>query len=62
MAATIEQINAASAADAAQLLDGVYEHSPWIAQDAVRQRPFQSPTHLKQAMADIMRQAPEDRE
>ncbi|MEJ5990621.1 2-oxo-4-hydroxy-4-carboxy-5-ureidoimidazoline decarboxylase [Ramlibacter sp. PS3R-8] len=62
MPITIEQINAASVADAAQLLDGVYEHSPWIARQAVEQRPFQSPAHLKQVMADIVRHAPQDRQ
>ena len=57
MALTIEQVNAASAAEAAHLLDGLYEHSPWIAEAALAQRPFRSLSHLKQAMADIVRQA-----
>ncbi|MCC2635709.1 MAG: N-carbamoyl-L-amino-acid hydrolase-like protein, partial [Ramlibacter sp.] len=51
MPITIEQINAAAPAQAAQLLDGLYEHSPWIAQEALAQRPFRSPSHLKQVMA-----------
>jgi hypothetical protein len=33
------------------LLDGLYEHSPWIAQAALAQRPFRSLAHLKHAMA-----------
>ena len=40
MAITLEQLNAADAAEAARLLDGLYEHSPWIAQEALAQRPF----------------------
>jgi N-carbamoyl-L-amino-acid hydrolase len=53
----IEQINAADPAEAARLLDGLYEHSPWIAQAALAQRPFRSLSHLKQAMADVVRGA-----
>jgi N-carbamoyl-L-amino-acid hydrolase len=62
MPLTIEQVNAADPAQAARLLDGLYEHSPWIAQQALAARPFRSLSHLKQAMADIVRQAPADRQ
>ena len=62
MPLTIEQINAASPAEAARLLDGLHEHSPWIAEAALAQRPFRSLSHLKQAMADIVRQAGADRQ
>jgi beta-ureidopropionase / N-carbamoyl-L-amino-acid hydrolase len=51
MTTTLDQLNAAPADQAARLLDGVYEHSPWIAQAAVAQRPFRSLAHLKYAMA-----------
>ena len=54
MPLTLEQLNAASAEEAAQWLDGLYEHSPWIAQAALAQRPFQSLAHLKHAMARIV--------
>ena len=47
MALTLQQLNAAGADEAARLLDGLYEHSPWIAQAALAQRPFQSLAHLK---------------
>ncbi|HEX2546238.1 MAG TPA: 2-oxo-4-hydroxy-4-carboxy-5-ureidoimidazoline decarboxylase [Ramlibacter sp.] len=57
MPLTIEQVNAATEAEAARLLDGLYEHSPWIAQEALRARPFRSLAHLKQVMADIVREA-----
>ncbi len=36
-------------AEAAALLDGLYEHSPWIAEAALAQRPFRSLAHLKHA-------------
>lgn len=62
MPITLDQLNAATEAEAAQLLDGLYEHSPWIAQAALAQRPFRSVSHLKQAMADVVRQAPRERQ
>ncbi len=54
MTLTIDQLNAASTAQAAQLLDGIYEHSPWIAEAALAQRPFRSLTHLQLAMAQVV--------
>jgi beta-ureidopropionase / N-carbamoyl-L-amino-acid hydrolase len=62
MPLTIEQINAADADSAAQLLDGLYEHSPWIAQAALAQRPFRSPAHLKHALAEVVRHATLDQQ
>jgi beta-ureidopropionase / N-carbamoyl-L-amino-acid hydrolase len=57
MAITLDQLNTAAPAEAAQLLDGLYEHSPWIAQAALAARPFQSLAHLKHAMAQVVRTA-----
>ncbi|MEY4756939.1 MAG: N-carbamoyl-L-amino acid hydrolase [Pseudomonadota bacterium] len=57
MPLTIEQLNAASAADAAVMLDGLYEHSPWIAEQALTQRPFASLTHLKYVMTQVLEAA-----
>jgi N-carbamoyl-L-amino-acid hydrolase len=57
MALTIERLNAAGETEAAQLLDGLYEHSPWIGQAALAHRPFRSLSHLKQVMADMVRDA-----
>lgn len=54
MTPTLEQLNSAEARDAAQLLDGLYEHSPWIAEAALAHRPFRSLAHLKHAMARIV--------
>ena len=57
MALTLEQLNAAPAAEAAALLDGLYEHSPWIAGAALAQRPFRSLAHIKHAMVQVLAQA-----
>jgi len=54
---TLEQLNTASAADFVALLDGTYEHSPWIAERAAAARPFASLAALKVALARIVREA-----
>ena len=59
MTLTLEQLNRAAPADAAQLLDGIYEHSPWIASRAMEQRPFKSLAHLKHTMAQVVNAAGE---
>lgn len=60
MAITLEQVNAVPRAEALQLLDGLYEHSPWIAEKALDARPFQSLAHLKHTMAQVLREAGKD--
>jgi beta-ureidopropionase / N-carbamoyl-L-amino-acid hydrolase len=57
---TLQQLNEASAEEAMRWLEGVYEHSPWIAQAALSHRPFKSPAQLKHAMARVVAQASED--
>ena len=59
MPMTLEQLNAADTATATQLLDGLYEHSPWIAEAALAHRPFKSLAHIKHAMAKVLAEAPE---
>ena len=57
MALTLDQLNRAPADEAGRMLDGLYEHSPWIAEQALGQRPFQSLAHLKHAMTVVLAQA-----
>ncbi len=57
---TLEQINAATAREFVALLDGTYEHSPWVAERAAAQRPFASLVHLKLALAQVVREAGRD--
>ena len=54
---TLDHINAASQADFVKLLDGIYEHSPWVAEGAWEKRPFKSLVQLKLAMAGTVRDA-----
>jgi N-carbamoyl-L-amino-acid hydrolase len=62
MALTLEQLNAAARDEALAMLEGIYEHSPWIAEAALAKRPFASLAQLKQAMADIVRHAGRERQ
>ena len=57
MAATLnlDLLNAASRADFTRLLDGTYEHSPWIAERAWGTRPFATLDALKQALVAAVR-------
>jgi N-carbamoyl-L-amino-acid hydrolase len=57
MALTLHQINTAAANDAAQALEGLYEHSPWIVEQALQQRPFVSLAALKQACIRVLEAA-----
>ena len=53
---TLDQLNAAPLAEAERMLDGLYEHTPWIAAAALKARPFRSLAQLKQAMAEALAQ------
>ena len=57
MTLQLEQLNKASTEEALQLLDGLYEHSPWIAEGALKMRPFASWAHLKHCMAQVLSDA-----
>jgi N-carbamoyl-L-amino-acid hydrolase len=60
MGLTIAQLNAASAREFVALLDGTYEHSPWVAERAAAKRPFASLMQLKLALAQAVREAGTD--
>ncbi|NML87005.1 2-oxo-4-hydroxy-4-carboxy-5-ureidoimidazoline decarboxylase [Polaromonas sp.] len=54
---TVTQLNAAAQAEFVQLLDGTYEHSPWIARKAWARRPFTSLAQLKFVLVELVRKA-----
>ncbi len=60
MAYTLEQLNAAPLQEAALMLTGLYEHSDWIAEKALAQRPFKSLAQLKHAMTRVLDEAGRD--
>jgi N-carbamoyl-L-amino-acid hydrolase len=57
MPITLTQLNQAPLDEASTLLSGLYEHSPWIPQTALAQRPFQSLAQLKYAMVRALNEA-----
>ena len=57
MSLTLQQLNAASQAEFTALLDGTYEHSPWVAEAAWHKRPFASLSALKLALVQVLREA-----
>lgn len=57
---TLDDLNTASATDFVALLDGTYEHSPWIAERAAASRPFKTVAALKVALARVVREASVD--
>jgi N-carbamoyl-L-amino-acid hydrolase len=54
---TLNQINTLPRAEAAALLTGLYEHSDWIAEQALDARPFASAASLKHAMVKVLGKA-----
>ncbi len=54
---TIDQLNQASVQEATALLDGTYEHSPWVAEQALQSRPFASLASVKLAMLQAVENA-----
>ena len=57
MALTLEQLHTVSPDEATALLDGLYEHSPWIASAAMAARPFRSLAELKAALVQVVQNA-----
>ena len=57
---TLNQLNTLPRAQAAALLRGLYEHSDWIAEQALDARPFASAAALKHAMVEVLRRAGRD--
>jgi N-carbamoyl-L-amino-acid hydrolase len=57
MPITLTQLNQAPLDEAAILLGGLYEHSPWIPRTALAQRPFHSLAQLKYAMVRALNAA-----
>ena len=59
MSLTLSYLNQSDQATFVRLLDGTYEHSPWIAERAWQHRPFKTLAQLKFALAQAVSQASE---
>lgn len=55
---TLDQLNAMPAADFTAALADIYEHSPWVAEAAAKQRPYPSLAALHEAMVAAVKAAP----
>ena len=51
---TLDEINRAPLAQAQAMLAGLYEHSDWIAEKALAERPFKSLAQLQYAMCRVL--------
>ena len=58
----LDAFDAASAEEAQAVLDGLYEHAPWIAERAVARRPCATLAQLKWTLAEVVREAGRDRQ
>ncbi|MBU3647787.1 MAG: 2-oxo-4-hydroxy-4-carboxy-5-ureidoimidazoline decarboxylase [Limnohabitans sp.] len=54
---SLNELNTMPRNEAAALLTGLYEHSDWIAEQALDARPFDSAAALKHAMVDVLNKA-----
>ena len=59
---TLERLNAAAPDEFVALLDGTYEHSPWVAQEAASKRPFRTLAQLKRALVESVREGGRERQ
>jgi beta-ureidopropionase / N-carbamoyl-L-amino-acid hydrolase len=55
----LQAFNTAAPSQALQMLDGLYEHSPWVVEAVLPLRPFLSLAHLKHALCQIVTNATE---
>ena len=57
---TLSHLNALDQTEFTRALDGIYEHSPWFAQEAWTEQPFKTLPQLKHALARAVREAPRE--
>ena len=57
---TLDELNSAPLAQAQAMLAGLYEHSDWIAEQALAERPFKSLAHLQYVMCRVLEAAGRD--
>ncbi len=59
---TLAQLNTASRADFGAALGHLFEHSPWVAENAWLRRPFRNAAHLLAELNAAMRDAPPEKQ
>jgi 2-oxo-4-hydroxy-4-carboxy-5-ureidoimidazoline decarboxylase len=61
-AVRIEELNAADRQRFVEIVGGVFEHSPWVAEGAWPRRPFRDVADLHHAMASVVDASPRERQ
>ena len=61
MKLSLDELNRAAEADFVAHLGAIYEHSPWVAEQACAARPFAALDALARTMAEIVAAAPDAR-
>ncbi|WP_238654919.1 2-oxo-4-hydroxy-4-carboxy-5-ureidoimidazoline decarboxylase [Paenibacillus piscarius] len=59
---TLEQINDMAEPEFVEVLGGIFEHSPWVAEGAYVKRPFSTVQQLHDAMTEVALTAEPDRQ
>lgn len=60
MAVTLEELNRLPVAEFTEKLGAIFEHSPWVAEQAAARRPFADVAALHAAMVDVIEAAGEE--
>lgn len=55
----LQDVNTLSPQQFVEAFGGIYEHSPWVAEAAAKQRPFASMQQMKHTFSQAVQQAPE---
>jgi 2-oxo-4-hydroxy-4-carboxy-5-ureidoimidazoline decarboxylase len=58
---SLAELNACDAAAFTAVLGGLFEHSPWVAEETAARRPFRDAAHLHADLCATMRRAPRER-
>ena len=61
-APSVRQLSSMAQEQFVSALDGVYEHSPWVAEAAWHKRPFSDLDHVHRALAEAVREAGRDKQ
>lgn len=59
---TLDDVNALPVPAFVAEFGGLYEHSPWVAEGAAKQRPFASKEAMLKAFSDVVQKAGHDRQ
>lgn len=59
---TLSHLNQCGSSQFISLLAGIFEHSPWVAEQSVSRRPFESVDHLHRLMFETVLNSPDEKQ